>query len=85
MTNSESGVLNNVDTFLALSSWHGFLAYCEDKKKREKIDSSHESVQNLYFSTWPKIEAIFCQIKASSHEINLLMWQRIQTWSWRKR
>ena len=32
----------------------------------------HESAQSLYFSTWPKLEAIFSQIKGSSHEINLL-------------
>ena len=47
-----------------------FKAHCEDKKK--KIDPSHESVQSLHFSTWPKLEAIFSQIKGSSHEINLL-------------
>ena len=35
-------------------------------------DPSHESVQSLHFSTWPKLEAIFSQIKGSSHEINLL-------------
>ena len=47
-----------------------FKAHCEGKKK--KIDPSHESVQSLHFSTWPKLEAIFSQIKGSSHEINLL-------------
>ena len=47
-----------------------FKAHCEVKKK--KIDCSHESVQSLHFSTWPKLEAIFSQIKGSSHEINLL-------------
>ena len=47
-----------------------FRAHCEDKKK--KIDPSRESVQSLRFSTWPKLEAIFSQIKGSSHEINLL-------------
>ena len=47
-----------------------FKAHCEDKKK--KIDPSHESAQSLHFSTWPKLEAIFSQIKGSSHEINLL-------------
>ena len=41
-------------------------------KAKKKIDPSHESVQNLHFSTWPKLEAIFSQIKSSSHEINLL-------------
>ena len=41
-------------------------------KAKKKIDPSHESVQSLYFSTWPKLEAIFSQIKSSSHEINLL-------------
>ena len=30
-----------------------FKAHCEDKKK--KIDPSHESVQSLNFSTWPKL------------------------------
>ena len=38
-----------------------FKAHCECKKK--KIDPSHESVQSLHFSTWPKLEAIFSQIK----------------------
>ena len=47
-----------------------FKAHCEGKKK--KIDPSHKSVQSLHFSTWPKLEAIFSQIKGSSHEINLL-------------
>ena len=47
-----------------------FRAHCEGKK--EKIDPSHESVQSLHFSTWPKLEAIFSQIKGSSHEIKLL-------------
>ena len=47
-----------------------FRAHCEPKKK--KVDPFHESVQNLHFSTWPKLEAIFSQIKGSSHEINLL-------------
>ena len=47
-----------------------FRAHCEGKNK--KIDPSHESVQSLHFSTWPKLEAIFSQIKGSSHEINLL-------------
>ena len=47
-----------------------FRVYCEGKKK--KIDPSHEFVQSLHFSTWPKREAIFSQIKDSSHEINLL-------------
>ena len=42
------------------------------KEKNQKIDPSHESVQSLHFSTWPKLEAIFSQIKGSSHEINLL-------------
>ena len=45
-----------------------FKAHCEGKKK--KIDPS--PVQSLLFSTWPKLEAIFSQIKGSSHEINLL-------------
>ena len=47
-----------------------FRAHCEDKKK--KIDPSHESPQSLHFSTLPKLEAIFSQIKGSSHDINLL-------------
>ena len=47
-----------------------FKGHCEGKKK--KIDPSHESAQSLHFSTWPKLEAIFSQIKGSSHEINLL-------------
>ena len=47
-----------------------FRPHCEPKKK--KVDPFHESVQNLHFSTWPKLEAIFSQIKGSSHEINLL-------------
>ena len=47
-----------------------FKAHCEGKKK--KIDPSHESVQTFNFSTWPNLEAIFSQIKGSSHEINLL-------------
>ena len=47
-----------------------FRAHCEPKKK--KVDPFHESVQNLHLSTWPKLEAIFSQIKGSSHEINLL-------------
>ena len=46
-----------------------FRAHCEDKKKN---NPSHDSVQSLHFSTWPKLEAIFSQIKGSSHEINLL-------------
>ena len=33
---------------------------------------SHESLQSLQFSSWLKYEAIFCQTKGSSHEINLL-------------
>ena len=37
-----------------------------------KIDPSFESVQSLHFSTWPKLEAIFSQIKGSSYEISLL-------------
>ena len=47
-----------------------FKAHCEGKRK--KIDPSHESVQRLHFSTWPKLEAFFSQIKGSSHQINLL-------------
>ena len=47
-----------------------FRAHCESKKK--KIDPSHEPVQSLHFSIWPKLEAILSQIKGSSHEINLL-------------
>ena len=47
-----------------------FRAHCEGKNK--KIDPSHESAQSLHFSTWPKLEAIFSQIKGSNHEINLL-------------
>ena len=47
-----------------------FNSYFEGKKK--KTDPSHESVKNLHFSTWAKREAIFSQIKGSSHEINLL-------------
>ena len=47
-----------------------FKAHCEGKKK--KIDPSHESAQSFHFSTWPKLEAFFSQIKGSSHEINLL-------------
>ena len=42
------------------------------KAKEKKIDPSYESVQSLHFSTWPKLEVIFYQIKGSSHEINLL-------------
>ena len=45
---------------------------CIVKAKKKKIDPSHESVQSLHFSTWPKLEAIFSQIKGSNHEINLL-------------
>ena len=47
-----------------------FIAHCEGKKK--KVDPSHESAQNLHLSAWPKLEAIFSQIKGSSNEINLL-------------
>ena len=47
-----------------------FNSYFEGKKK--KTDPSHESVKNLHYSTWAKREAIFSQIKSSSHEINLL-------------
>ena len=47
-----------------------FRAHCKDKRK--KIYPLHESVKSFYFSTWPKIEAIFSQIKGSRHEINLL-------------
>ena len=46
-----------------------FKAHCEGKKK--KIDPSHGSVQSLHFSTSPKLEAIFSQIKDSNYEINL--------------
>ena len=46
-----------------------FRAHCEGKKK--KIDPSHETVQSLHFSIWPKLEAIFSQIKDSSYEINV--------------
>ena len=52
------------------SSISYYRAHCEGKKK--KIDPSHESVQSLHFLTWPKLEAIFSQIKGSSHEFNLL-------------
>ena len=41
-------------------------------------DPSHESVKSLHFSTWPKLEAIFSQIKGSSHEINLLYERKYQ-------
>ena len=47
-----------------------FRAHGEGKKK--KIDPSHESVRSFHFSAWPKLGAIFSQIKGSSHEINLL-------------
>ena len=47
-----------------------FRAHCEDKKK--KIDPSHESIESLHFSTWPRLEAIFSQIKDSIQDINLL-------------
>ena len=47
-----------------------FKGHCEGKKK--EIYASHESVQSLHFSTCPKLEAIFSQIKGSSHKINLL-------------
>ena len=47
-----------------------FKAHCEGKKK--KIDPSHESIQSPHISTWPKLKAIFSEIKGSSHEINLL-------------
>ena len=53
-----------------------FKAHCEGKKK--KIDPSHESVQSLHFSTWPKLEAIFSQIKGSSLDINLLCDRKYQ-------
>ena len=57
--------------FRAWPSAFSYLKVCyQDKKK--KIDPSHESAQSLHFSTWPKLEAIFSQIKGSSHEINLL-------------
>ena len=52
------------------SSISYYRAHCEGKKK--KIDPSHESAQSLHFLTWPKLEAIFSQIKGSSHEFNLL-------------
>ena len=52
-----------------------FRAHCEGKKK--KIDPSHELVQSLHFSAWPKLEAIHSQIKGSSHEINLLCDKKI--------
>ena len=53
-----------------LSRNNYFKAHCEGMKN--KIDPSHESVQSFHFSTWPKLEVIFSQIKDSSHEINLL-------------
>ena len=31
-----------------------------------------ELIQSLHFLTWPELEAIFSQIKGSSHDINLL-------------
>ena len=34
-----------------------FRTKCEGKSK--KIDRSHESIQSLQFSAWPKVEAIF--------------------------
>ena len=43
-----------------------FKAHCEGKKK--KIDPSHESAQSLHFSTWPKLEAIFSQMKGSKYK-----------------
>ena len=52
------------------SAIYYFRAYCEGKK--EEIDHLHESLQSLHFSSWLKYEAIFCQTKGSSHEINLL-------------
>ena len=52
-----------------------FLTFeCIVKAKKKKINPSHESAQSLHFSTWPKFEAIFSQIKGCSHEINLLVY-----------
>ena len=48
--------------FRAWPSAFSYLKVCyQDRKK--KIDPSHESAQSLHFSTWPKLEAIFSQIK----------------------
>ena len=53
--------------FRAWSSAFSYLKVCyEDKKK--KIDPSHESAQSLHFSTWPKLEAIFSQMKGSKYK-----------------
>ena len=52
------------------SAFSYFRAHCEDKKK--KIDPSHDSIQSLHFSTLPRLEAIFSQIKDSIQVINLL-------------
>ena len=55
-------------------AWPSVVSYfrAHRERKKKKVDSSHQSVQNLHFSRWPKLEAIFSQIKGSSHEINLL-------------
>ena len=36
-----------------------YILDCIVKAKKKKIDLSHEPVQSLHFSTWPKLEAIF--------------------------
>ena len=47
-----------------------FRAHCDGKKK--EIVPLHESAQSFHFSTCPKLQSVFSQIKGSSHEINLL-------------
>ena len=42
------------------------------KAKRRKLILHMNLFKAFIFSKWPKLEAIYCQIKDSSHEINLL-------------
>ena len=46
------------------SAFSYFRAHCEDKKK--KIDPSHESIESLHFSTWPRLEDIFSNKRLNS-------------------
>ena len=41
------------------------------KAKRTKLGTSHEFVQSLHFSTWPKLEAIFF-LKSKARAMKLI-------------
>ena len=50
-----------------------FRAHCEGGEKKKVVQSFVQtSAQSFHFSTCLKLEALFSQIKGSSHEINLL-------------